>query len=341
MAKDLTNSEIERQNILNNPYALAEIEKAAGIQGVVFEGKALLLKEQVADFFEVTPRTIDNYLEKNGEELRKNGYEVLKGNRLNSLKIIIKSLDVNETDFVNISKSPQLGVFDFRAFLNLAMLMSESDRARLLRQAILDIVIDVINQRTGGGTKYINQRDEDFLHSAFIEENYRKQFTDALKDYVGMGNFKYAVYTDKIYVSIFREEAKEYRKILKLEAQDSVRSTFYSEVLDLIASYECGFADVLKQAFEKKGRQLAHYEVDALFKQFEAQSHWKPLIEKARNKMASRDLAFRDALHHQLQEYLTPLQRDEFERFIGERSKDLEKRLEDAKDVMKRLKDRE
>lgn len=341
MAKDLTNSEIERQNILNNPYAIAEIEKAAGIKGIEFEGKAVLLKEQVADFFEVTSRTIDNYLEKNGEELRKNGYEVLKGNRLNSLKIMIKSLDVHETDFVNISKSPQLGIFDFRAFLNLAMLMSESDRARLLRQAILDIVIDLINQRTGGGTKYINQRDEDFLQSAFSEENYRQQFTDALRDYVAMGNFKYAVYTDKIYVSIFREEAKEYRKILKLEAQDSVRSTFYSEVLDLIAAYECGFADVLKQAFDKKSSQLAHYEVDALFKQFESQSHWKPLIEKARNKMASRDLAFRDALHHQLQAYLTPLQRDEFERFIGERSKDLDKRLEDAKDVMKRLKDRE
>jgi hypothetical protein len=26
MSKDLTNSEIDRQNILNNPYALAEIE---------------------------------------------------------------------------------------------------------------------------------------------------------------------------------------------------------------------------------------------------------------------------------------------------------------------------
>lgn len=58
-----------------------------------------------------------------------------------------------------------LGVFDFRAFLNLAMLMQESERARLLRQAILDIVVDTINQRTGGGTKYINQRDEDFLQS--------------------------------------------------------------------------------------------------------------------------------------------------------------------------------
>lgn len=341
MAKDLTTSEIERQNILNNQYALAEIEKAAGIQGITFEGKTVLLKEQVAVFFEVTTRTIDNYLEKNGAELAKNGYEVLRGNRLKELKNFLKEHFVNETDFVNINKTPQLGVFDFRAFLNLAMLMSESERARLLRQAILDIVIDVINQRTGGGTKYINQRDEDFLHSAFIEENYRKQFTDALKDYVAMGNFKYAVYTDKIYVSVFKEEAKEYRKILKLEAQDSVRSTFYSEILDLIAAYECGFADVLKQAFDRKGNKLAYYEVDALFKQFESQSHWKPLIEKARIKMASRDLAFRDALHHQLKDYVTPLQRDEFERFIGERSKDLEKRLEDAKDVMKRLKDRE
>ena len=67
MAKDLTNSGIERQNILNNPYALAEIEKAAGIQGIVFEGKSVLIKEQVADFFEVTSRTIDNYLDKNGD----------------------------------------------------------------------------------------------------------------------------------------------------------------------------------------------------------------------------------------------------------------------------------
>ena len=57
--------------------------------------------------------------------------------------------------------------------------------------------------------------------------------------------------------------------------------------------------------------------------------------------MASRDLAFRDALHHQLQDYVTPLQRDEFERFIGEKSKEFSDRLLEAKDVMKRLKERD
>ncbi len=64
------------------------------------------------------------------------------------------------------------------------------------------------------------------------------------------------------------------------------------------------------------------------------------MIERARNKMASRDLAFRDALHLQLTEYITPLQSDEFERFLGEKSKELVDRMEEAKDVFKRLKDR-
>jgi hypothetical protein len=43
----------------------------------------------------------------------------------------------------------------------------------------------------------------------------------------------------------------------------------------------------------------------------------------------------------QLKEYITPLQHDEFERFLGEKSKELAERLEEAKDVMKRLKERE
>lgn len=338
--KDLTVSQVDRQNILNNPYALQEIERATRIKGIPFEEKTVVLKEQVSAFFEVTPRTIDNYIEKFGEELRQNGYEVLRGKRLKLLKMSVRELDVNETDFVNI-KVPQLGIFDFRAFLNIAMLITESERARLLRQVILDIVIDTINQRTGGGTKYINQRDEDFLLSAFQEENYRKEFTDALKNFVDMGNFKYPLYTDKIYVSIFREKAKEYRKILRLHEKDKVRDTFYSEILDLVSAYEYGFAKVIEDAFGKKGEKLNSWEVDELFSAFEQQAHWKPLIEKARNKMASRDLAFRDALHAQLKGYITPLNAADFERFLGEKSKELVQRLEEAKDVMKRLKERE
>ncbi len=343
MSKDLTRSDIDRQNILNNPYAVDEIKKATNLRGIEFRGKLTLLKEQVAKFFEVEQRTIDNYISKYESELKQNGYEILRGKSLRDYKIAIGEQFGNETDFVGkkLHKITMLGVFDFRAFLNLAMLITESERAKLLRQAILDIVIDTINQRTGGATKYINQRDEDFIVSYFKEENYRKEFTDALRDYVDMGNFKYPAYTNKIYVSIFKENSQEYRKILRLQESDKVRDTFYSEILDLVSSYEFGFAKVLEEAYKTTGRKLSTGEVDALFTEFETQPLWKPLVEKARSKMASRDLAFRDAIHNQLKEYLTPLETDEFDRFLGEKSKELVVRLEEAKEVFKRLKERE
>lgn len=341
MNKDLTTSDIERQNILNNPYALAEIERATEIKAIEFKGKRILLKEQVASFFEVDIRTIERYLESHGVELKKNGYEVLQGKSLQELKLLLNDADNTDTNVGIIGKAARIGIFDFRAFLNMAMLLTESERARLLRSAILDIVIDTINRRTGGGTKYINQRDEDFIHSAFLEENYRKEFTDALRDHVDMGNFKYPLYTDKIYVSIFREDAQEYRKILRLKERDKVRDTFYSEILDLISSYEYGFAKALESSAMKLGRKLSNWETDALFKEFEAQPLWKPLVERARMKMASRDLAFRDALHLQLKEYITPLKAEEFERFLGEKSKELAERMDEAKEVFKRLKERD
>ena len=220
------------------------------------------------------------------------------------------------------------------------MLLAESDRARLLRQAILDIAIDTVNRRTGGTTKYINQRDEEFLQSAFSGESYRKKFTDALKDCIDMGNFKYAVYTDKVYQAIFLEKAKEYRKVLRLEQADKTRSTFYAEVLNLIASFEYGFADALHSAVAEKGRKLTPLEADAMFKRFAEQPLYKPLMETARSKMASRDLAFRGAHHERLQQYITSVPREDFERFLGEQSKELAERLEEASDVLKRLKDR-
>lgn len=135
-------------------------------------------------------------------------------------------MDVPDINVGNISKrTPQLAIFDFRSFLDLAMLLVESQPAKSLRQIMLDIVIDFINQKAGGGTKYINQRDSQFLGAFLQEENYRREFTDALRDYVDMGNAKYGIYTDKIYQSIFRQKAKVYRQILRLSDKEKVRDT--------------------------------------------------------------------------------------------------------------------
>ena len=108
MKKDLTTSSIDRQNILNNSYALSEIQKATGVQGIPIEGRSVVLKEQAASFFEVTVRTIENYLEQNTEELAQNGYEVVTAKRLKELKLSIQGMDDPEIDFGIISKTARL-----------------------------------------------------------------------------------------------------------------------------------------------------------------------------------------------------------------------------------------
>lgn len=221
------------------------------------------------------------------------------------------------------------------------MLLTTSEKAEKLRSLILDVVIDTINKRTGGNTKYINQRDQEFVVNLLRGEDYRKEFTDALRDYVDMGPFKYMLYTDKIYKSIFKENANEYRKILRLEAKENVRHTMYSEVLDIISSYEIGFADILKIKSEQLGRKLSSFETDKLFMKFENLKLWIPLREKARVKMASRDMYFRDALHQNLKEYIGAVNTEDFEKFLGEKSMELDKRLDEYKDALKRLKERD
>ncbi|MDY0234739.1 MAG: DNA-binding protein [Gudongella sp.] len=338
MERNLTNSDIDRQNVLNNEIALNEIQKTAKIIGIIFEGKIMFTKNMIAEFYDVDIRTIERYSSKFSDELKNNGYEILKGKRL---KEFLKAIDEQKVPDISVGKvTPQLAIYDFRAFLNIGMLLVESENARVLRQMILDVVIDTINQKTGGSTKYINQRDRDFLGAFLQGENYRKEFTDALRDCVEMGKFKYARYTDMIYQSIFKEKAKEYREILKLKSKDTVRDTFYSEILDLVAAYECGLADLLKKNSIEKNRKLTSWEVDAIFHEFENLPHWKPLITSGRNKMASRDLALRDAFHKQLEDYIKPLESGEFDRFLGSEGDTIEKLMKENAEVLKRLKER-
>ena len=87
MAKDLTVSPIERQNILNNRMAIPRIQERLNVEAYQFEGKYYLTKQMVADFYEVDIRTIDNYLSSNEDELKHNGYFLCKGKTLKEFKL--------------------------------------------------------------------------------------------------------------------------------------------------------------------------------------------------------------------------------------------------------------
>lgn len=339
MPKDLTTSHIDRQNILNNDLAINVIQNKTNCRGVFFDNKIVFTKELISSFYEVDVRTIERYIASFSDELKLNGYEIIRGKRLR--EFISAYTGQFGTDINVGTKITVLGLFNFKAFLNIGMLLSESEKAKILRQMMLDIVIDMINKKTGGATKYINQRDKDFISASLQEDNYRRQFTDSLKDYVEDDHYKYAHFTDMIYVSIFREKAKEYKKILDLKASDKVRDTFYSEILDIIAAYESGLADAIKEEHLKQKRLLSNREVEAIFERFEKMALWKPLIHRGRIKMASRDMALRDAFHYQLSEYIQPLEKEEYEKFLGVAADELERLMKENKAVLKRLKERE
>lgn len=332
MAKDLTTSEISRQNILNNPVALPRIREALEIKPLEFNGVLYITKQMAADFYGVDLRTITNCLNAHEEELKRNGYRVIKGKELKELKLQY----VKENDFPN--KMPQLGLFDFRSFLNIGMLLTTSEKAKQVRSLMLDIVISVINEKTGGGTKYINRRDRNYVVSAIQEENYHKKLTDAIRDYVvGHKVFKYSTIMDMIYRAVFCEKAKEYKKLLALSEKDSLRRTLYAEVLVSVSAFENHVAETIV-AKAKEGGTMTVEEVGQAIRELAVLPFVKPILEDARTKMASRDFALRDVYHNNIAAYLKAVSPEEYEKFIGSQSVDFDHLLDENKGVLDRLK---
>ena len=335
--KDLTISNIERQNVLNNRFAVSKVQEHLDIEGMLFEGEYRFTKKMVADFYEVEERTIERYLEKHSDELAANGYVLCKGKHLKELKLQFAPV-------INVgSKTTQLGLFNFRSFLDIGMLLTESEKAKKVRSLILDFVITTINEKTGGGTKYINRRDVHYLPAAITEENYRKNLTSAINQYVdGHPTYKYPQITDFIYKAVFKENAKEYREVLKLDSKDNVRHTLYSEVLLVISSFENGVGAAISERFKENGGKLLTIdEVERIVNELAEHPMQKPYLNDARTKMASRDFSFRDAYHGNIADYLQAVTPEEFERFIGDQSIDFDRILADNKDVLKRLKQAE
>ncbi len=332
MAKDLTTSEISRLNILNNPVALPRIREALEIKPLEFKGVLYITKQMAADFYEVDLRTIENCLSANEDELRKNGYSVWKSNQLKEFKLHFAP----EIDFG--SKITQLGLFDFRSFLNIGMLLTTSEKAKQVRSLMLDIVIAVINEKTGGGTKYINRRDRNYVTSAIQEENYHRKLTDAIRDYVdGHKTYKYSTIMDMIYKAVFCEKAKEYKKLLELSEKDNLRRTLYAEVLVSVSAFENHVAETIKAKAKEMGPVTVE-EVGEIIKDLSATPFVKPILEDARTKMASRDFALRDVYHDNIAEYLRAVSPEEYDKFIGSQSVDFDRLLEENKDVLERLK---
>lgn len=324
----------KRLSILNNPFLSERVRGLVAARFTEFRGEYLLTTQQVAEFYGVDERTIQRLVEDNRIELGDSGYRTIRGDDL----IAFRSY-VNDKNVVNI-KTPIISVFNFKAFLNAGMLLKGSSRAQQIRQLLLDTTISIINEKTGGNPKYINQRDENFLPSLFNNENYNKKFKKVLTDFVDMGSGKFPKFNNLVYKTVFKESAQKYKEILELGETDKTRDTMYSEVLNAISSVENGVASLIEAESLRIGKKLSKEEAEEIFEALDKNPFLKPQIEDARTKMASFDADFRRKNHQSIAEYISPLNQEAYERFLGEKSKELSARIDENLETFKRLKDK-
>ena len=324
----------KRLSILNNPFLSERVRGAVTAHFTEFRGEYLLTTQQVADFYGVDDRTMRRLVEDNREEIERSGYQNLKGESLVEFRQHVKDKNV-----LNI-KTPIISVFTFKAFLNAGMLLKGSARAQQIRQLLLDTTISIINEKTGGNPKYINQRDENFLPSLFNNESYNKKFKKALIDFVDMGAGKFPKFNNLVYKTVFKESAQKYKEILELGEKDKTRDTMYSEVLNAISSVENGVASLIEMESKRVERKLTNEETERIFDGLDENPFLKPQIEDARTKMASFDADFRRKNHHSIAEYINPLNKEAYERFLGKKSKELSARIDENLETFKRLKDK-
>lgn len=105
---------------------------------MLFEGEYRFAKKMVADFYEVEERTIERLLEDYADELKCNGYILSRGKHLKKLKLQFAPV-------INVeSKTTQLGLFNFRAVLNVGLRIPISGWHRLSvsDSSFIAIIID-------------------------------------------------------------------------------------------------------------------------------------------------------------------------------------------------------
>ena len=331
MSKDLIHSQVDRQNILNNSYAIEQIQKELPLTGYLWQAEIVFTIDSVSNIFDVDTRTIQRIIEANRDELAQNGFRILSGDTLSAFR---------ESGYKISPLIRNLSLFTIRSVLDIAMLLTTSERAKEIRQKILDITMNVLQSRTNGNTQFINQRDPNFLEISYQNETGCKNFTNALNSYVDMGLYKYEFFTNKVYQCIFLEKAKEYQRVLRLSTRTKLRDTMYTEVLLCITAVERGAAYELEKKYKELNRKLTKEEASLVIQSLSEHPSTKTFIEQARTKMASRDLSFRDAEHKKLQNYITSVDPDDFERFLGNKSKSLEQQIREHRAIFLRLKDK-
>jgi phage anti-repressor protein len=163
--------------------------------------------------------------------------------------------------------------------------------------------------------KFINQLSSQFFETREETKEFRRDFTDSIKDFVAVKN--YGTYTDMLYNFLFLERAKEYRKLLNLAKKDFTRNYMYEEIIFIIGAFETGLSGEVEKVAKKRKRLLTQKEFEKIFQEFSAQRNWLAYQKRARNIMATYDEELRRIKHPKLIDYRKEFSQEDIQKVLG------------------------
>jgi hypothetical protein len=207
---------------------------------VFLDDNEVVTINQVAEYYEVTNRTIENIITEHKDELiNDDGVKVLRGDNLKEFK-------GSEDDFGNLENkikySSQLTVFPRRAVLRVGMLLRDSEVAKKIRNYLLNVE-EVVDSK---------DREWAILREAGIIV--RKDFmADVAKsnEPVRFGNSAYGYYTNMVYRILFGKKAAKLKKEMDV---DNIRDNISKENLEELRRTERSIGGLLLADF--KGEKI-------------------------------------------------------------------------------------
>ena len=136
---DLVNNLNEREIIMNEER-LDVLDKVKEL--VMLKGTEYMTTQMVANYYNIPKGTIDSVVNRNKEELIKNGYKLVTGKEMKEILVTCSMKVTNKRGYFECNGEKFAnkinGLFNKRSILNVGMLLTESPIAEEVRTLLLD-----------------------------------------------------------------------------------------------------------------------------------------------------------------------------------------------------------